>query len=176
MTSDERARRVLDSLTGDNASPEEAHKAGAIFYTLPSELRPEQIDPLLREIVGDINRSGWVWTAESCQGHPDAATAGETAWPHNTDPFLRLVVHKAREAEMLLHLTCALDVLNDELDRAEAGGWLLYGSQGLRLYCDDREPYAEYRVYLPARIATERNGGIEVFRRFARSVNEVSRV
>lgn len=171
----ERAERALERLTGDGATPEAAQAAGAIFYTLPADLKPEQIDPLLRDIVFEINRSGWVWTGESCQGHPDASP-GETFWPHNTEPFLRLVVHQARSARMLLHLAYALEVPDRALEHASRVGWLHSGAQGVRLYRDDRDPYDEFRVYLPAGNACERDGGIEVFRRFARSVNEVASV
>ncbi len=68
-----------------------AQAAGALFYTLPSELNVnEQIDPLLRTAVAAINSSGWIWTAESCQGHPDE-TEVAAPWGHNVRPYLRLV-------------------------------------------------------------------------------------
>lgn len=35
----------------------------------PRTLDLEQVDPAMRPLVSRINRSGWLWTAESCEGH-----------------------------------------------------------------------------------------------------------
>lgn len=143
-----------------------AHEQGAIFYVLPEDLDPAQIDPLLREVVLNINLSGFCWTAESCQGHPDAAHIRDTAWDHNTEPFLRLVYHEDDEPRVLTALARSLAIPDDGayVDAVE-GLWNEY--QPLRLYRDQRGEYAELKVYLPAKNAGQRNGGIEVFRRFS---------
>ena len=74
-----------------NYSARDAAKCGCDFYKLPDELTDDDIDPLLRPFVQKINRSGWVWTAESCQGHPEAKIP---AWADNVRPMLRLVTPK----------------------------------------------------------------------------------
>lgn len=50
-----------------------------------------QIDPLIRPAVRAINRSGWVWTAESCQGGHEFSDT----------PMLRLVVREADVGDLL---------------------------------------------------------------------------
>lgn len=142
-----------------------AKEHGAIFYTLPEDLNPDQLDPLLREAVLNINLSGFCWTAESCQGHPEAAVPGDTAWGHNVEPYLRLVCHDSCEGDILIALMRACDPQGeDELRAIEAG---YEHPQAARLYRYQRGEYAEIMVYLKAHNVMGRNGGIEVFRRFS---------
>ena len=35
----------------------------------PGELTPEDVDVDIWPTVQDINKSGWIWTTESCSGH-----------------------------------------------------------------------------------------------------------
>lgn len=37
----------------------------------PRTLVQSDVDPLMWPIVQRVNRTGWVWTAESCEGHDD---------------------------------------------------------------------------------------------------------
>jgi hypothetical protein len=151
-------------MSTESRLPETAHEQGAIFYKLPADLTPDDIDPLLRDVVRVINASGWLWTAESCQGHPDAASLADTGWPHNTDPFLRLVCHQDDEARFLLALVRNLNPSPESIGR----GWP--SLQGARLYREARGEYAETMVYLPARNAMERDAGVAAFMRFAAAV------
>jgi hypothetical protein len=160
------SRKRVDAAFRASGSAEEAREAGAIFYALPADLAPEMIDPLLRNAVGRINASGWVWTAESCQGHPDAATATDTGWLHNTDPFLRLVCRQEREGEMLALLMRACTVGEDDFDHG------IYHGTTARLFREQRGDYAELLVYLPSRNVMDRDQGVRVFERFASAVNQ----
>ena len=38
-------------------------------FTPPDMLKPEQVDAAIWPAVERINRSGWIWTTESCEGH-----------------------------------------------------------------------------------------------------------
>ena len=72
----------------------EAQEAGAGFYHPPSLLDYQtQIDPLLQEACARVNSSDWLWTAETCQGHPDYDGVNiHTAWDHQTGPYFRVVL------------------------------------------------------------------------------------
>jgi hypothetical protein len=83
-----------------------AKEAGCVFYSLPGELNYDQVDPLIADVCRSINASGWVATAESCQGHPDAEHAHP--WAGNTSPMLRLVCRAERAGAMLLALADGL--------------------------------------------------------------------
>lgn len=142
-----------------------APKDGVIFYTRPEDLVPEQIDPLLRDAVGKINASGWVWTGESCQGHPDAASLNDTGWTHNTEPYLRLICARRDLGRMLAALAEAtLDTDEDN----EAG---IFHAAQLRVFANGRHPeWAEIGVYVLARNVMERDFGCRVFERFAATI------
>lgn len=137
-------------------SPEAAKAAGAVFYSLPKDLTDDMIDPLLRKAVRRINESGWCWTAESCQGHPDATELAP--WGFNTKPMLRLVCHESGFGEMLAKLAHAM---SDEHD-ALAGSCMFevcnYKARG---------DYAEALIYVRAANVFERNRGCRAFERFA---------
>lgn len=53
----------------------------------PLELTSNEVDHLIWPAVRLINTSGWVWTAESCQGHKR-----KNGWSHV--PLIRLVCRK----------------------------------------------------------------------------------
>jgi len=138
---------------------QEGLEAGVHFYDDPENLAPEQVDPLLRDAVARINRSGWVWTAESCQGHPD-----ETGyvWAGNTSPMLRLVCRTPEVGRMLgaLHEASTGFVDEDGLPR--------YFS--LRVHPQTLQGWAEVLVYVEARTVSERDLGIAVLDRLAELV------
>lgn len=140
----------------------DAIKHKVTFYEDPARLKPEQVDPLIRDAVLAINQSGWVWTAESCQGHPDAAD--DEPWANNTRPFLRLVTRHR-------NLGAMLTMLYEKMYRPGFGA-------------EDRQPltvtiyrsfqvtgtWAEVLVYIEAATAWDRNHGIAAFERFARYI------
>lgn len=139
----------------------DAQAAGALFYALPEQLTDGMIDPLLRKAVRRINESGWCWTAESCQGHPDSVDS--SPWAGNTRPFLRLVCDAGRAGELLVAL----------LDS------LVYDDHGMRqtqiaeIYAWTKpiDGYRQYMVYIEAHNAYERNLGIAAFERFAEALH-----
>lgn len=139
----------------------EAKTAGALFYTLPSELKvAEQIDPLLRLAVAAINSSGWVWTAESCQGHPDE-TDLHAPWGHNTEPYLRLACRNRYVAPLLAQL----------LREAHDDDSTLFGSPQMKLRTRQlKDAWSEVQIYITAHNVATRNRGCQALERFAFSV------
>lgn len=131
-----------------------------LFYELPQDLDLSAVDPLMRPVIARINSSGWVWTAESCQGHPeyDEQSSG---WDHNTDPFLRLVTSTTRFGDMLGRLATAMR-LPDSETRIQV-------VCGLKLYMRPRDfgDWRQVNAYIEARNVLGRNRGIEAFTRFA---------
>lgn len=141
----------------------EAARAHCIFYDLPTVLDYESIDPLLRDAVKRINESNWVWTAESCQGHPDDELPH--TWAGNTRPFLRLVCHRENYGEMLALL---LDAMHQD---PQPGLYPLDFENAVELYAQQRQDWRELLVYVRASTVWERNQGVQVFDRFAEAVN-----
>lgn len=140
--------------------------AKVIFYTRPEELRDEQIDPLLRDVVKTINSSNWVWTGESCQGHPDAASLSDTGWTHNTEPYLRLICARADLGRMLALLVDASAATQEDMD--DHG---IFSAAQLRLFRSGDDPeWAETMVYVLARNVMDRDFGCRVLMRFAQAV------
>lgn len=74
--------------------PEYAPEDAVPFYHPVSKLRPRDVDWGIRDAVMEINRSGWVWTLESCEGHPELHV-----WSHH--PLIRVAVHDGFAARML---------------------------------------------------------------------------
>lgn len=70
---------------------------GASFYSDPESVDLALVDPLMRAFVQRMNSSGWVWTAECCQGHPDAPD-NAYIWAGNTSPMVRLVLRTRRQS------------------------------------------------------------------------------
>jgi hypothetical protein len=126
------------------------------IYVLPQDLDIAAVDPLLREVVTTINSSGWVWTSESCQGHPDAVCAEDTGWDHNTNPFLRLITREADLGSMLALLASAM--------RGETRVCTI------RLHSVKKGEWIEAIVYVEAINALMRNQGIAALWRFAESL------
>lgn len=134
--------------------------SGICTYDRPDHINIELVDELIRPVVVRINQSGWVWTGESCQGHPDATHA--MAWAGNTRPMLRLIAHQERYGEMLNLLLGATHYEEDGLKR----------TVGLDMWEHERKGvYCEVIVYAKATTVYERNVGIECFARFAEAIN-----
>lgn len=154
------------------SAPEEARAAGVLFYDLPEALDLEQVDPLIRPAVAGINRSGWAWTAESCQGHPDATGP---VWASNIRPMLRLVCRSEREGEMFSLLLQASRNMEEE---AWKDALVPMRPVAVVIYPDGirgRPDWCENLVYLEAITAFDRNCGIEMFTRFAALVCDQGR-
>jgi hypothetical protein len=149
-------------MTDAQRSPDEqlARNAGALFYTMPSELKPDQIDPLLRDAVAAINSSGWVWTAESCQGHPEEDDIF-APWGHNTRPYLRLISRADDVGDVVATLLAEAGDENTQMigapemcirSRPLANGW------------------SELQVYVTAHNVATRNRGCQAFGRFGAAI------
>lgn len=143
---------------------QDANASGCIFYDDPATLRDDQIDPLLRKAVRQINRSGWVWTAESCQGHPDAT--GDV-WAGNTRPMLRLVCRVEDRPRMMDALVQAF---------AESNNWAdLPTVRSIAVWpYERRNGWFEALVYVPAATAGERDLGCKCYERFAELVDPLT--
>lgn len=154
----------------DFGSPEAAREAGAIFYSLPSELTDEMIDPLLRKAVRRINESNWIWTAESCQGHPEEAR--HHPWAGNVRPFLRLVVHGSGLAEMMAKLVLAMRYIPAYEGADGKTYYQTPESLSFKVFPwpTPNGDYEQVLIYIEADSAYGRNLGIAAFERFAESL------
>lgn len=144
-----------------NLTEKAAQEAGALFYVLPSELTPEAIDPLLRLAVALINSSGWVWTAECCQGHPDE-TDLHAPWGHNCEPYIRLVM-------------CAEDLgdaVHALLSEAHDEESLIMGPVRVKLHTRPlKNGWMELGVYVIAHNVATRNRGCQALERFGMAIS-----
>jgi len=145
--SEQRAKPFPEPVRGDHR---------VVFYTDPMELRDEQVDPLLLSAVRTINSSGWVWTAESCQGHPEAH------FPWGLRPMLRLVTRWSDAGRLLGLLAAATARRNSEDDEVHIMGvemwpWCRPSVESPR--------YFEVLVYVGPHSASvgHRNAGCHVF-------------
>jgi hypothetical protein len=138
----------------------EARNAGVVFYELPEYLIDERVDRLILPAVKAINSSGWVWTCESCQGHPDATDG--LSWAGNTDPFLRLACASENFGDMLADLMRSMHfgLTHESPERPLA----------VRLYHTPRNGFDELLVYITATTVFARNAGIAAFERFAGAI------
>lgn len=146
--------------------PEQAKLHRIIFYSLPQDLDLAQVDPLMRPIVEKINASGWVWTAECCQGHPDY-DGSQPGWDHNPSPFLRLVCSKDRLGDMLGSLVLSMRLPNvldieDRRCRADCTCPLK-----IFIWPNDLGPWEQVNVYVEAHNVRARDFGIEALTQFA---------
>lgn len=153
--------------------PRQARDAGACFYDLPGEIHEDSVDLLIFPICKRINESGFVATAESCQGHPDAT---QPQWADNTDPMLRLVYKTEDEGRVFAALMAASRSM--EVHPDDESGMTLWGRPGtapMKIYPEGirgQPDYCEVLIYVPASTAYYRNRGLEFFRRFAENVNK----
>lgn len=137
---------------------------GVTWYEHPDSLDPLGLDPLIAPVVLEINTSGWVWTAESCQGHPDAKGP---AWGGNTSPMLRLVTKVHHEGRMFSLLAHASRIVAGIVERKEG----LARTVPLHVYpstLKSSETWVEHLVYAHATTAYGRNLGIQCFAEFAK--------
>lgn len=146
-------------------SKEEAEKHKIIFYVLPQKLKLKNIDPLMRPVVDRINESGWVWTAECCQGHPDY-DEHSVGWEHNVRPFVRLVTSKARFGEMMGLLASSMR-LPDRLDPIETARCDVTLSFETFIWPHDLGPWEQVNIYINVQNVLGRNRGIEALQQFA---------
>lgn len=152
--------------------PAEAERHKIIFYRLPQDLNLDEIDPLMRPVVRRINESGWVWTAECCQGHPDYNGEG-AGWDHNVKPFLRLVTSKKTLGEMMGALASSMRLP----DRVE--GWPpekmrcdVTCSFTTHVWSGDLGPWEQVLIYVEAHNVLTRDRGIEALAAFAERIND----
>jgi hypothetical protein len=121
----------------------------------PDRLMAEDVDAQIWPIVERINRSGWIWTTESCQGHPAM-------------PMIGLVTNDIGRAFTLLAdavIAEARDVSGDSRD-----------PKGIQLrtgfYPKPRVQLGRYQVRVTALTndAPQRDRALQVFDAFAREV------
>lgn len=139
-------------------------ESGALFYSPPDKM-DQWVDPLMRPICEGINKSGWVWTAESCQGHPDATTSG--TWGENTNPMIRLVTKQP--GKMLECLCRAFGLAKGRTERAD-----IFEIHGFRAYPSGRPnpEWSEVLIYIDARTTFQRDQALDVWGAFAELVVE----
>jgi hypothetical protein len=156
----EQLREMFDEELTPSGSADAARAAGAGFYEMPDQINVALVDELIRPVVARINQSGWVWTGESCQGHPDATH--HSPWAGNTRPMLRLITHQNQYGNMLDFLLRATHYEEDGLRRV----------CGLDVWEHERKgAYCEVLVYVKASTVYERDLGIACFARFAKAIS-----
>jgi hypothetical protein len=135
-----------------------AQTVGVIIYDSPDTLRYETLDEPIREACRLINASGWVFTAESCSGHPDATN--RFTWGFN-EPYLRLTCESRRMGELLDLLSRAAGEFQDDDQMAI--------SFGLKLWrYPDKGIFSQVGVYIVARTIWERDAAMRIFENFGR--------
>ena len=154
-------------------SLEAAVKSGAMFYSPPDKM-DEWVDDLMRPICESINKSEWVWTAESCAGHPEADEAG--AWFHNTHPFIRLVTHKSNEGRVMELMFKAMHQVDKDMQEntRKYKELQLLESRMIEVIPSARPKpeWSELIIRLNAVNVYQRNQALEVWKQFAENVNE----
>lgn len=126
----------------------------ARFFGWGDWRNPPGIEPGIRDICAAVNRSGWAWTAESCEGHdarnPSSGWGGEK-------PMLRFVCRTARVGGLLLVLRdaclatrCCIEVYPGTVNSdAEWSDVLTYVSGDPRCTVEERRAvYADVAVRL----------------------------
>jgi hypothetical protein len=139
-----------------------AQANGIIFYSMPQNLDINNVDFLLRPTVETINASGWVWTSECCQGHPDADGSINTGWDHNTHPFMRLITKQNNCGKLLGKLLAAMRLPERTCI--------------CRLHTVARGEWVEVIVYVEAVNVLQRNQGITALSNFASALHEAGQV
>jgi hypothetical protein len=122
--------------------PYDAHP----YYDPIKELKAQYIDERIWPAVQAINRSGWVWTAESCQGH-------KKGW--SFVPMIRLVCRDRDKGDMLAALLSSVPKPN----RIGLGE----GRLELRRHSIPPSGWFEIRAFVL-------RGGVPVFERFAERI------
>jgi hypothetical protein len=127
-------------------------------FDFEAALKADTIDPLVRDIVVDINASGWLWTAESCQGHPDDTTGN--AWAVNTSPMLRLACQAEHVGRMFQALYEASTQMRDADGLEETFVWKAHPEER-------RGGWAEILLFVEARTAYEHDRAVAMLAKFA---------
>lgn len=145
----------------------DARAAGVRFYELPRNLTADMVDPLIWPIVKKINDSAIAWTAESCQGHPDAT---EPAWAGNNEPMLRLVCRRDRMGRVMAALIDACERVPAK--EFEEGSGLYSSAQPIKIFPHTEEVarkqgWAEILIYLSAGAVWSRDRALRVLDSFA---------
>ena len=133
-------------------------ESGLMFYENPAEIDYDQIDPLMRDAVRKINESGWLLTAESCQGHPESDTL---TWAGNMDPMLRLVCLE-EDIDRMMGAILRSSFMDDLLT---AGQLRVYPSRIVKGRC-------ETLVYWQGGYVFARNEAMKQVNKFAELVSE----
>lgn len=150
-------------------------ESGCLFYSPPDKL-DEWMDPMMRPICEAINRSGWIWTAESCQGHPDAEKSG--AWGHNTRPMIRLVTKDENLGRMYAALAEAYEIEGRSTDESIEEHGCVSELMGLSVFpIRGRNPgWSETLIYVEAKTVYQRDQGVSVWEIFGNIVNRGTQV
>lgn len=174
----------------DPKEPRRAKDAGVFFFTLPGKLRPSAVDRLLRKTVRLINSSGWAWTTECCQGHPDfdgTKKRGDRGWSKywkgcggGANPILRVVVRKERVGPLMWALAEALHSIQERCSDRDHKDH--FGGTTPQLMLQLKYPfrktgYAWRQVVLviPSEDVSERNAGCKTFEEFALLIHEMGK-
>ena len=142
-------------------------ESGCLFYSPPDKL-DEWMDAMMRPICEEINRSGWVWTAESCQGHPDAQKS--RAWASNTRPMLRLVTKKENVGRMFAALAEAYEIERRSTEESVEEHGNMSELMGFEVFpVSGRNPeWSEMLIYIGAKTAYQRDQGVSVWEVFSK--------
>jgi len=174
----------------DPSEPRRMQEAGVRFFTLPGRLRPTAVDRLLRRTVRLINSSGWAWTAECCQGHPDwdgRKRRGDRGWSKHwcgcggdASPFIVVAVRKERVHVLMWALMEALHSLHERCPDPGHKDHFSGKTPPLEIavkYPTKKEGYAwrQFVVRFPAIDVKERDEGCATFEVFARNVHTVGK-
>lgn len=132
---------------------EEWQDAGCCPYGDPQELVESDVDPAIWPAVKRINESGWLWTGESCQGHPDADYP--MPWAGNVRPYLRLILRTDDEARLLPVLLDASVRIKEEAMLADAS----YSPSWSMSVHSRQDGWTALYLYVEATTAWERDMG-----------------
>lgn len=124
-------------------------RAAEPYYAPITELRAYHVDEKIWPAVWLINRSGWVWTAESCQGH-------KSGWSEL--PMLRLVCRAADKEQLLTHIFAVIPVGHYQNDRR------LIGNGGVLLH-----PVPAPKGWFEVKVKFQRDG-LRLFEKLARAI------
>lgn len=156
------SRRAFLALAGVGMASGAAHGApvkepghvwGEPFHD-PETLRPAMVDELMWPIVERINRSRWIWTAESCQGYPDGGRG----------PMLGLVAGDPGT----LHYALSRVITEQSTQKLDPDLELRYG-----LYVESRLPRLgayQVRLSFDATTYVSRTRQLRIFEALAREV------
>jgi hypothetical protein len=140
-------------------------RARATFYGDPEAPETfEDIDPLIRATCERICGSGWLWTAESCQGHPDdTSTFGP--WADNVRPMIRFVCAREHAGHLFDLLLRA--VREEPGPGVGAGGYYPFELWPCGGISDEALSWLDLLVYVKATTVGQRDRGLECFARLA---------